>query len=102
MAQETIQNIKDAELKAQQVQKDAEAERTALIKKAREEGAAFKAKVTDNAKAAAMKAVAAVEETKDDVMSKASAEAEAIIRGFSGNVQEKREEAIQTVISEIV
>lgn len=101
MAQETIQSIREAELKAQQVQKDAEAEKAALIKSAREQGAAIKAEVTGNAKEAAKKAVDAVEATRDDVMEKASKKAEAIIKGFSDNVQEKREEAIQAVISEI-
>lgn len=101
MAQETIQRIKDAELKAQQVLKDAEAERTALLKKAREEGAAYKAELTGNAKEAAKKAVAAVEETRDAALVKASVKAEAVIKGFSSDVQEKREAAVQAVIAEI-
>ncbi|MBR3644538.1 MAG: hypothetical protein IKN57_13665 [Parasporobacterium sp.] len=101
MAQETIQNIKDAELKAQQVLKDAETEKVALLKKAKEEGAAFKEELTGRANEAAKKAVAAVEETRDAALVKASVRAEAVINGFTGNVQGKRDAAIQAVIDEI-
>ncbi|MBR3242943.1 MAG: hypothetical protein IKF90_09625 [Parasporobacterium sp.] len=101
MAQETIQNIKDAELKAQQTIKDAEAQRIALINKAREDGAAYKKEAADKANGLAKKAVAAVEETRDAAMVKATVRAEAIIKGFSGNLQGKKEKAINAVISEI-
>ena len=101
MAQETIQNIKDAELKEQQTLKDAEAERAALIKKAREDGAAFKEELTGRAKEAAKKAVEAVEGTRDAALVKASVRAEAVIKGFSGNMEGKRDKAIEAVISEI-
>lgn len=101
MAKETIQNIKDAELKAQQVMKDADAEKAALLKKAREDGAAYKAELTGRANEAAKKAVAAVEETRDAALEKAEKRAEAVISGFTGDVQGKREAAIQAVIDEI-
>lgn len=101
MAQETIQNIKDAELKAGQVIKDAEAEKVALLKQAREDGAAFKAQLTEKANADAKAAVAAVEETRDAALVKATVRAETVIRGFAGDVAGKREAAIAAVIDEI-
>ena len=101
MAQETIQNIKEAELKAQQVLKDAEAEKNALLKKAREDGAAYKEELTSRATEAAKKAVAEVEKTRDAVLEKASERAEAVIKGFSADLEGKREDAIAAVISEI-
>lgn len=101
MAQETIQNIKDAELKAQQVLKDAETEKAAILKKAREDGAAYKAELTGRAGEAAKKAVDEVEQTRDAAMVKAAARAEAVIAGFTGGVQDKRDAAIQAVIDEI-
>lgn len=101
MAQETIQSIKDAELKAQQTIKDAEAQRASIIKKAREEGAAYKADLTEKANDLAKKAVAQVEETRDAALVKAAVRAEAVIRGFSGNLDSRREQAIEAVISEI-
>lgn len=102
MPQETIRNIKNAELKAQQVLREAEAEKTALLKSAREKSAAYKTELTGRANEHAKAAVAAVEATRADALEKAEVRAEAVIAGFKKDITEKREAAIEAVIAEIV
>lgn len=101
MAKKTIQSIKEAELKAQQTLKDAEAEKAAILQKAREEAAAYKAELTGRATEAAKKAVEDVEKTRDAALVKATVRAEAVIDGFKKDISGKREAAIEAVISEI-
>lgn len=101
MAQEIIRNIKDAELKAQQTVKDAEAEKVSILNKAREDGRKVIDDLAGRANEAAKKAVDEIEQTRDANMVKAEKRAEAVIASFSKNVEEKREEAINLVITEI-
>ncbi len=101
MAQETIRNIKDAELKAQQIVKDAEAEKVSILNKARQDGQRAIDELAGAANEAAQKAVREVELTRDAVMVKAEKRAGAVIASFSKNIEAKREKAIDFVISEI-
>ena len=47
MAKETIQNIREAELKAKELVKDAEAQKASILEQAKADGAAIKKEILD-------------------------------------------------------
>ena len=101
MAKETIQNIKEAELKAKELVKDAEAQKTSIIEKAKEDGAALKKNILNDAQTRAKAAVDEVEKTRDKVLEVAGLRAESVIAQFQEKAKAKRNDAIELVISEI-
>ena len=101
MAKETIQNIREAELKAKELVKDAEAQKVSIIEQAKAEGAAFKKDILNDAQTRAKAAVDEVEKTRDKVLEVAGLRAENVIAQFQEKAKSKRDDAINLVISEI-
>ena len=101
MAKETIQNIREAELKAKELVKDAETKKASILEQAKTDGAAIKKDILDDATARAKAAVDEVEKTREKVLEVAGLRAESVIAQFHEKAQGKREEAINLVISEI-
>ena len=101
MAQDTIKNIREAEKKAQKAVKDAEAEKLAIIDKAKAEGETFSAELIDAATKTAKEALEKVESGMDSALDAAGKKAEATIAAFHNEAMAKRAEAIELVVSEI-
>ena len=101
MAKETIQNIREAELAAKEIVKNAEAQKTSIIEQAKTEGAAIKKDILDDAANRAKAAVDEVEKTREKVLEVAGLRADSVIAQFREKAQGKREEAINLVINEI-
>ncbi len=101
MAKETIQNIREAELKAKELVKDAETQKASILEQAKADGAAIKKEILDEAAKRAKAAVDEVEQTREKVLEVAGLQAENIIAQFREKAKGKREEAINLVISEI-
>ena len=101
MAQDTIKDIRNAEKQARKTVADAEAEKLAILDKAKAEGDAYAAELIGAATDAAGKALAAVEDTLAGELEAAGQRAEADIDAFHRQALDKRDEAIELVISEI-
>ena len=101
MAKETIQNIRGAELKAKELVKDAEAQKTTIIEQATADAAALKKDILTDAQTRAKAAVDEVEKTRNQVLEVAGLRAESVIAQFQEKAKSKREDAINLVISEI-
>ena len=101
MAKETIQNIREAELKAKELVKDAETQKASILEQAKADGAAIKKEILDEAAKRAKAAVDEVEQTREKILEVAGLQAENIIAQFREKAKGKREEAINLVISEI-
>lgn len=101
MARETINSIKEAETKAQQIIKDAEAESRAIIEKAREEVKEYENKLVSDARARAKAAVEDASSGEDDAMEAVRRRAVAVIAQQQDGFEEKRAKAIDLIISEI-
>lgn len=101
MAKETINSIRDAELKAAEVLKKAEADKLGIIEEAKEKGAEFAKDLIGKAEAKAKAELDEVEATREGAISAAAEKAEGIIAEFVSNAEKKRDEAIQMVIDEI-
>ncbi len=101
MAKETIQNIREAELKAKELVKEAEQQKASILEQAKTEGAALKKQILDEAAARAKAAVDEVETTREKVLEGSGLRAESVISQFQEKAKGKREEAINLVISEI-
>ena len=101
MAKETIQNIREAELKAKELVKDAETQKASILEQAKADGAAIKKEILDEAAKRAKAAVDEVEQTREKVLEVAGLRAENVIAQFQEKAKGKREEAINLVISEI-
>ena len=101
MAQDTIKNIREAEQKAQKTIKDAEAEKTAILDKAKADGQAFADELIGAASKAAKEALEKVESNMDAELLAAGKKAEETIAAFHTEALNKRNEAIELVVSEI-
>ena len=101
MAKETIQNIREAELKAKELVKDAEAQKASILEQAKADGAAIKKEILDEAAKHAKAAVDEVEKTREKVLEVAGILARNVITQLQEKAKCKREEAINLVISEI-
>ena len=101
MAKETIQNIREAELKAKELVKDAETQKASILEQAKADGAAIKSEILGEAAKHAKAAVDEVEKTREKVLEVAGLRAENVIAQFEEKAKGKREEAINLVISEI-
>ena len=101
MAKETIQNIREAELKAKELVKDAEAQKSTIIEQAKADAAALKKDILADAQTRAKAAVDEVEKTRDKVLEVAGLRAESVIAQFQEKAKSKRKDAINLVISEI-
>ena len=101
MAKETIQNIREAELKAKELVKDAETRKASILEQAKADAAAAKKEILDAAMSKAKAAVDEVEKTRDGVLEVAGVRAENVIGQFHERAASKREDAINLVISEI-
>lgn len=101
MAKETIQSIRDAELKAQEILKKAASEKDGLIEEAKAAGAKFAEDLIGKAKEQAQAELSEVEATRAGALEAAQEKAEGIIAQFKATAAEKRDEAIKLVIDEI-
>ena len=101
MAQDTIKNIRNAEKHAQKALKDAEAEKLAILDKAKAEGEAFSSELIGAATKAAKEALDKVESGMDAALDAAGKKAEETIAAFHNEALAKRAEAVELVVSEI-
>lgn len=101
MAKETIDNIKKAELKAQQLLKDAESQKKAILEEAREKAGSYEKQLLNQAKERAEAATGQVLAGQSARIEAAEREAEAIIAQHQEGMAAKRAEAIRLVIAEI-
>ena len=101
MAQETIQQIKDIELKARQIVKDAKADSSDIILKAKDDAKAFKDDQIAAAKENAQKLVNAVEAGLDGSMAEAEERAGKVIADLKANFEQKKNDAVKIIIDHI-
>ena len=101
MAKETIDSIKGAELKAQQILKDAESQKKAILEEAREKAGSYEKQLLAQAKSRAEAAVGQVLAGQDEKIASAVKEAEALKAQHQEGMAAKRAEAIRLVIAEI-
>mgnify|MGYP002625194636 CR=1 FL=1 len=101
MAQETINSIREAEKRSQQILKDAEDQKKSILEKARAESDEFTRDLLEKASAQAKAALEEIESKRETEIETAVKRAEAVIAQHKADVGAKRAEAISLVISEI-
>ncbi|MCF0141803.1 MAG: hypothetical protein HUJ75_00330 [Parasporobacterium sp.] len=101
MAQQTIDSIRAAELKAREIAQEAEQNKKTLIEKAKKDSAEETLARVNEASAKAKAQVAEVESKLEGELKAAEERANAVISQFEANAAAHRDEAIQLVVSEI-
>ncbi|MBQ9029953.1 MAG: hypothetical protein IJ106_16390 [Parasporobacterium sp.] len=102
MAQDTLNRIREAELKAKQLVKDAQTSGAEMIAGAREEARNYKEDLIGRSRAAAKQELEQAEAGLDKALADAETRAQAVISQFSQKLETKKEEAVQTVIDHII
>lgn len=101
MAKETISSIREAELKASQILKDAESLKAEILEKARAEVREYEETVITQARNQARADLARTQGQLDDRIGDASRQAEAVVAQHQEGMGAKRAEAVRIVISTI-
>ena len=102
MGQDTIQTIRDAEEKADQIERQAEAECAALLAQARSQAKEETDKALAKARADNQQALHQAREKADKTLEQALASVESEIRAMQANAAAKKEEAIRMILSELI
>ena len=101
MAQETINSIREAELKAAQSIKDAEEEASRIVENAKAEAEAYEAGLIKDAQAKGQAVLNEVMAGREEAMESARRRAMAVIAQHESHVETNRPVAVEFVISEI-
>jgi V/A-type H+-transporting ATPase subunit G/H len=102
MAKETIQSIRQAELKAEQIEKDAYDKHEELINKALDEAKTIVSNMTNEAKLQGSKELELAKSQGKSIMDEVVERAEKEIMLLKELSKGKEKEAIQLVLSEII
>ncbi len=101
MAQETINSIREAELKAGQCIKDAEEEARRIVENAKAEAQAYEAGLIKEAQAKGQAALDEVMAGREEALEGARRRAMAVMAQHESHVETNRPAAVEFVISEI-
>lgn len=102
MAKETVQAVRNAELKAAQIEKDAVQKKEEILSKAQQEARGLIASTTKDAQAKADKALAEAEKSGAGLIEAAKLNAEKEILLLKEMVKNKEQAAIDLVLSNVI
>lgn len=102
MAKETLNRIRETELKAKQQLQDAKVSGEKLLEDARNEVKKYKEDLLTDVRADAKKALDEILNGQDRAMEAAEVRARAVVDQMSRNLKGKEEEACRLVISHII
>lgn len=102
MAKESVDAIREAELKAAQIEKEAMNEKNAILLKAEEEAEKIISSMTENAYAQSQEQLKKAHEQGEAYMEAAVLRAERQISLMKDVVREKEQEVINLILSEVI
>ena len=102
MAQETLNRIKEAELEAKQLVKDAQTSGTEIIAAAKEEVLSYKEELISKARKEAKAQLEKAESGMQQALDAAQKRAETVIGQFSADLDKKKDQAVKKVIDYII
>ena len=102
MAQDTLNRIKEAELKAKQLVQDAQASGTEIVAAAKEEVLSYKEELIGKARTEAKTQLEKAESGMQQALDAAQTRAEAVIGQFSADLDKKKDQAVKKVIDFII
>ena len=102
MGQDTIQAIRDAEQKADQIEQQSAAECASLLAQARSQAKTETAEALSKARADSRQILQQARQKSDETLAQAVVDAESEIRIMRETAAAKKEEAIRIILSELI
>ena len=102
MAQDTLNRIREAELEAKQMVKDAQSSKTDIMAEANKEVLKYKEELISKARQDAKVKLEKAESGMQQALDAAQKRAGTVIEQFSANLDDKKDKAVKMVIDYIV
>ena len=102
MGQDTIQAIREAEQKADQIEQQAQAESASILAQARSQAKEEMDQMLARARADSRQALQQARQKADETLTQAAAAAESEIQTMRKNASAKKGEAIRMILSELI